>query len=153
MNLSDLRNSNDGRSGRTDGILTAQYDVLAFTPEELTDLQQLLQSLGPTRVRPAYKERGGDETTLWVVLFWIGASYLSGIVGHVAGKNIELLWSKLREYFARHHMTEERTKQNIALCLSFDDLEIEINVPVDMTMAQLNILIQDVEVQRQCMPL
>lgn len=109
--------------------ITFQFDHFAFETEDVDDLRAAFAELGPTRSRVAYKERGGDDTTLWIVASFVGLAFVGGIIEHIASNSFEALISKLRQFYAKRRSEIPRYAQAVAFRLSFDDLDVEVNLP------------------------
>lgn len=134
-------------------IISAEFDVLAFEKNELKALKEDLQELGPTRIRKAYKVRGGVETTLWMVATWIGLNYASGIVSHISSKHYDHIMLAIHKFYKRYTTSRKTYAQAISLCLSYDDLDIEINLPGETRVDFLNYFCQQVLDNLQTEPL
>jgi hypothetical protein len=107
-----------------------EFDVLAVDPKDIQSLRDEFAEIGPARIRSAYKERGGDWTTLWVVVTFVGLEYARGVISKIAEDNANQIQSKLRRVFAPPSKNP-LTIQNISIKLSFDDIELTINLPRD----------------------
>jgi hypothetical protein len=109
--------------------ITFLFDHFSFETEDVEELRSAFGELGPTRGRVAYIERGGDETTLWIVASFVGLAFVGGIIEHIAGNSFDALLSKLRLFYAKRRQQDPKYAQAVAFRLSFDDLDVEVNLP------------------------
>lgn len=134
-------------------FVTLEYDILAFDEQEVEELRELLSELGPVRSRVAYKERGGVETTLWAAITFVGVSFASGLIGHIAAKTFDKVVLLINNFYAKHRQKKPDYVQAIALRLSYDEIDIEVNLPGETRANFLQPLLQDVWKHLQHPPL
>jgi hypothetical protein len=115
--------------------IKVEYDRIAFTPAEISELQREFAELGPLRFNELYKERGGDWTTLSIVLTYIGLKIADGLfesAGAALRKKIIEIVRRVGFKPAEKDGAPTQS-QTVSFVLSFDDTEVEIVLPLDTT--------------------
>lgn len=133
--------------------ITFRFDEFAFEPEDIVELNRAFHDIAPTRGQIAYKERGGNETTMWIVVSFIGAAFAGGIIEHIAGNAFDKLFSMLRTFYEKRRHQEPRYSQAIAFRLSFDDVDVEVNLPAETRADFMESLFRRIQVHLGEMPL
>jgi hypothetical protein len=134
-------------------FVTLQYDILAFDEQEIESLKEIISELGPVRSREAYKGRGGVETTLWIVLSFIGGSFLSGFLNQAGANSFDKIISIINKFYSKPRQENPEYMQAIALQLSYDEIDIEINLPGKVQPQFLQPILEEVWTHLNRLPL
>lgn len=134
-------------------FVEVKYDRFALDDEQLGALAKHLSELGPVRRRDAYVERGGIEANLWITLQFIGESALQAIVGQITLRVLRTTCQKIQSFYQEQRKTSPDYTLAIALCLSFDDKDIEINLPKDTQPDFIQSLLEKIVTHLQTKPL
>lgn len=141
------------KSDQVSIFVEVKYDRLAFDDADLYSLSKSLAAVGPVRKRDAYVERGGTEVCLWITLQFIGVSALQAIIGAITLSVLKNMHQRIYAFLNEKRATQSDYAAAIALCLSFDDKEIEVNLPLDTKPEFLQSLLLKVAEHLQIYPL
>ncbi|MEP6833415.1 MAG: hypothetical protein ABJB74_08470, partial [Gemmatimonas sp.] len=111
-------------------VSAIEYDVLALQLAEAEMLRAELEEFGPARLRRAFKERGGAWTTVWIVLTFVGLEYAKSIITKLAEGHVARLHKKIQRVFKTDD-GKLLLQQSFRVSLSFDDVDISVNLPRD----------------------
>ncbi|HEY1049472.1 MAG TPA: hypothetical protein VGE39_06945 [Prosthecobacter sp.] len=98
--------------------------------EELKSLQTLLGNIAPSKLRARHVDLGGVETAIWIYASYVGMKYLDAIFAEIAASHIKGIVQKVTQVFPANKENDAETVP-VTLVLELDDLDLEINLPLD----------------------
>jgi hypothetical protein len=94
-----------------------EYDEFIYSDAEIDEIRNIWTEDAPTRTRKAYIERGGEDAQCWFNITFIAQQLTSAAIGYFLGKTLDKI-----------NITRPK-KIPTCLKLSFDDVEVQINLP------------------------
>lgn len=120
----------DQSLGFTGTVLTATYRARGYDADDEQTFRRLLGAIGPVRLRALQLPEAGGSFEFWLTILFVGKVMAEGIVGNAAWEGLKKIGSALKAFFK--HKASKASGPEMALTLSFDDIDIEFpEVTVD----------------------
>jgi len=131
--------------------IEVNYHPPYFEEKEIAILIDEFSSIGSMRVREIAKELGGDDANLWIAIKWFGISVASGVIQHLTAKLYEKIANAVGNYRRKCEEQSIAYNEAVNLVISYDDLDININLPAETTIDFLPQIMRDItaELERE----
>lgn len=134
-------------------VFKVEYRARGYSEDDFRELASSLDSMGAVRFTPKHLPEAGGVTELWLAVEFIGTAALAGIIGHLATKFYDRLADDLLAFFRKKRSQNPDYPEFMSLTLSYDDLDIVISLPNEVTIGKLSQIQADILMHLSSPPL
>ena len=106
-------------------VVKARFRARGYDDEDRDLIRREFGAFGAVRLSPEWPPEAGGSYELAIAIEFVGLAFLTGIVGHIAGRFYERVADSLRRLFQAKRQKGGHAPE-LRVTLSYDDLDIEL---------------------------